>query len=71
METRIVRKTTDASKGLGVTLRDMWDPENSDVLRKPRETESKLQMWDFHPIPSESRNWPNEEVQGQAVHAKN
>ena len=71
METRIVRKTTYASKGPGVTLRDMWDPKNSDVLRKPRETESKLQMWDFHPIPSESRNWPNEEVQGQAVHAKN
>ena len=71
METRIVRKITYASKGPEVTLRDIWDPKNSDVLRKPQETESKLQMWDFHQIPSGSRNWPNEEVQGQAVHAKN
>ena len=37
-------------------------------LGKPR---AKLQMWDFDPIPSESRNWPNKELQGQAVHAKN
>ena len=37
------------------------------ILGKPR---SKLQMWNFHPIPSESRNWPNEELQGREVHAK-
>ena len=52
-------------------IRNIWDHKNSDVLCKPRETESKLQMWDFDPILPESRNWPNGELQGQAVHAKN
>ena len=33
------------------------------ILAKPR---PNLQMWDFDPIPSESRNWSNEELpQGQ------
>ena len=33
------------------------------ILAKPR---SYLQMWDFDPIPSESRNWSNEKLpQGQ------
>ena len=31
---------------------------------------SKLQMWDFDPILSESRNWSREELQGRKVHAK-
>ena len=35
--------------------------KSSDVLRQPRETESKLQMWDSNPIPSESRSWSDEE----------
>ena len=34
-------------------------------LGKPR---SKLR--DFDPIPSETRNWSNEEMQGREVHAK-
>ena len=45
--------------------------QNSDVSSMPRETESNLQTWNFDPIPSESRNWPDERIQGQAVHAKN
>ena len=31
----------------------------------PRETESNLQTWNFHPIPSEGRNWPDEDLQGR------
>ena len=31
---------------------------------------SKLQMWNFDPITSESRSWPNEELHGREVHAK-
>ena len=71
MEKNIVRKTTYASKGPDVTLRNTWGHKNSDVVSMPRETERILQTWDFDPISSESRNWPNEEFQGQAVHAKN
>ena len=36
----------------------------------PRETESNLQTWNFDSIPVESRNWPDEDLQGQ-VHEKN
>ena len=36
-----------------------------------RETESNLQTCNFDPIPSESRNWPDENLQGQAVHENN
>ena len=45
--------------------------QNSNVSSMPRETESNLQTWNFDPIPSESRNWPDENLQGQAVHEKN
>ena len=31
----------------------------------PRETESNLQTWNFDPIPSESRNWLAENLQGR------
>ena len=48
-------------EGPKVTLRDTWVHTSSDVLHQPRETESKLQMWDYNPIPSESRSWPDEE----------
>ena len=34
--------------------------QNSDVSSMPRETESNLQTWNFDPIPSESRDWPDE-----------
>ena len=71
METKICRKTTYASKRPKETLRNMWDHKNSDVSSVPRETESNLKTWNFHPIPSESRNWPDENLQGQAVHTKN
>ena len=27
-------------------------------------------MWNFDPIPSDRRNWSNEELQGREVHAK-
>ena len=47
------------------------DSQNSDVSSMPRETESNLQTWNFDPIPSESRNWPDESLQGQAAHTKN
>ena len=36
-----------------------------------RETESNLQTWNFDPIPSESRNWTDENLQGKAVHENN
>ena len=67
VETRIIRKTTYASKGPEVTLRHIWErtrtPTLCAILAKPR---SNLQMWDFDSIPSESRNWSNEELpQGQ------
>ena len=34
--------------------------QNSDVSSMPRETESNLQTWNFDPIPSESRDLPDE-----------
>ena len=37
----------------------------------PRANESYLQTWNFDPITSESRNWLDEDLQGQAVHAMN
>ena len=48
-------------EGSKVTLRDTWVPTGSTVLRLPRETENKLQMWDSNSIPSESRSWSDEE----------
>ena len=45
--------------------------QNSNVVSMPQETESNLLTWNFDPIPSESSNWPDEELQGQAEHAKN
>ena len=44
-------------------LRDTWVHTSSDVLRQPRDTESKLQMWDSNQIPSESRSWSDEECE--------
>ena len=41
-EKKIIRKTTYASKGPDVTLRNTWGHKNSDVSRMPRETESNL-----------------------------
>ena len=46
-----------------VTLRDTWVHTSSDVFRQPRETESKLQMWDANPIPAEGRSWSDEEFE--------
>ena len=46
-----------------VTLRESWVHTSSYDLRKPRETESRLQIWDSDPIPSGSRNWPKEEFE--------
>ena len=48
-------------EGPKVTLRGTWVHTSSNVLRQPRETESKLQMCDSNPFPSESRSWPDEE----------
>ena len=68
METRIIRKTIYASKGPEVTLRNIWDDQElrhfCAILGKSR---AKLQMWDFNPIPSESRSWPNVDLQARAV----
>ena len=36
----------------------------------PRETERIFQTWNFDPLPYESRNWPDKELQGQTVHEK-
>ena len=47
MEKKIVRKTTYASKGHDVTLRNTWGHKNSDVSSMPRETESNMQTWSF------------------------
>ena len=33
--------------------------------------EEQLQTWNSDPIPSESRDWLDEGLQGQAVHAEN
>ena len=70
MEKKIVRKTTFASKGPHVTLRNTWGQKKSDVFGMPRETERLLQTWNFDRIASESRNWPDEDLQFQALHAK-
>ena len=49
-------------EGPKVTLRNTWVYTSSNVLREPRWTESKLQIWDSDPIPSESRSWPDEDA---------
>ena len=49
-------------EGPKVTLRNTWVYTSSNVLRELRETESKLQIWDSDPIPSESRSWPDEDA---------
>ena len=56
-------------EGPKVTLRDTWVHTRFDVLRQPREIESKLQMWDSNSIPSESRNWSDEECE-QSVYLR-
>ena len=50
-------------KDQNVSLGDTWVPTGSTVLRQPRETENKLQMWDSNPAQSKSRSWPNEECE--------
>ena len=55
---------------LRTRLRNIWGHKNSDVSSMPREIESNLQTWKFDPIPSESRNWPDENLQRQAAHEK-
>ena len=41
-------------EGPKVTLREKFVHGSSNALRRPRETEKKLQIWDANPIPSES-----------------
>ena len=36
-------------------------------MREPREIESKLQIWDSDPIPSESRIWPDEDANNFSI----
>ena len=78
-----VEATTDVKKPRKVNYQIYWRSEQNAeywilssamrtptfcaILVKPR---SNLQMWDFDPIPSESRNWSNEALQGRAVHTK-
>ena len=71
METRIVRKRQRKPRKDQKNTPKYMDHKNSDVSSMPRGTESDLQTWNFDPIPSESRNWPDENLQGQAVHEKN
>ena len=70
MKTRIIRKTTWATKGSEVTLRNIWGRKGFDVWCNSGKPRSKLQTWNFLTLTSESRNWSNEEVQGREVHAK-
>ena len=60
------RELLTPRKGPKVTLRDTWVHTRSDVLLQPRETESKLQMWDSNPVPSESRSRSDEECEKSA-----
>ena len=49
-------------EGPKVTLKNSWVYTSSNVLCEPRGTESKLQIWDSDPIPSESRSWLDEDA---------
>ena len=49
-------------EGTKVTLRNTWVNTSSHVLREPRKNESKLEIWDSDPIPSESRSWPDDDA---------
>ena len=42
VKTRLIRKTTYASKGPEVTLRNIWGREGLDVWCNPWETEIKI-----------------------------
>ena len=72
IEKNIIRKTTYVSKGPEVTLRNACgitrNPTFQACFGKPR---GYCKTWNFDPIPSESRNWPDENLPGQAVHTKN
>ena len=46
-----------------VTLRPSWVYERSNIVSMPRETESNLQAWNSNPKSSESRTWPNEDIE--------
>ena len=54
----LFEKTTHVPYGSEVTLRIFWAHKNSDVLRNPRETETKLQILDFDTIRPERLNLP-------------
>ena len=46
-----------------LTLRPSWIYERSNTVSIPRETESNLQAWIYNPKSSESRKWPNEDIE--------
>ena len=46
-----------------VTVRPSWVYERSNIVSMPRETESNSQAWNSTPKSSESRNWPNEDIE--------
>ena len=46
-----------------VTLRPSWIYERSNTVSMRRETESNLQAWNSNPTSSESREWPNKEIE--------
>ena len=63
-------KTTYSSKGPEVTPPRYL--RSQEFRRFEHASGNRVfQTWNFDPIPSESRNWPDEDLQGQVVHAKN
>ena len=71
MEMKVVRKDNLSVEGPKLTFRNTWAHRTPTFVSMPPGTESNMQTWNFDPIPSESRNWPDEELQGQAAYAKN
>ena len=71
VKTRIIRKTTCASNGPEVTLRNIWGRKGFDVWCKFLENrDQNCTRGTLTLNTSESRKWSNEEVQGREVHAK-
>ena len=46
-----------------VTLRPLWIYERCNTVSMPLEIESNLQAWNSNPKRSESRKWPNEDIE--------
>ena len=69
VETRIVCKTTCASKGPKVTLRNIWGHENFDIWCNSGNRDQNCRCKTLTQFYQRVANWSNEELQGRTIQA--